>query len=521
MNNTRVILIFVSLIFFVALFFFTNSNNNNNHEKKETTTTQPPEEEKEETTTAAVLPTTSSRKSALNNDDRQYFLPALKDFKNTATTNEENSYCSVSKFSGKDCRGWFKKLSSKYFRIHHLHEHSFSIERKVVRLFGPSLAQLFCTHMMKKMEVGKKSESKSKIYNHKALIVDVGVNDAEDIPYWFEKFGYFDESSFIGSNAKVPVCQELFSKRNHHQDEKEKTTITIKIDFRLFEPQSMYKKQITEVLKKELNRRQRPSLSSSSSSSDSLMKFVSIHGAFDAVAVGSDELHGTTALFYGQGEQASLGSTGKHAQKSVPVHVPVGSLSKMLRTKEFRKFNKSVIEGNGIENKEDHGNNNDKHDDEEEEENNSPILFMKVDCEGADHTIIVDSEILFSSHRVHLLVFELHKNERGFPKKFVHSTEMLTKHGYEVYLLGRCYNNNHNNLKGLMLLKMDTKASSQWTPQLEAAIAISPQLLQILKSSAKGNNNIAEYLGQGAGGIFNGGGKQKCGEIGWEFVADF
>jgi hypothetical protein len=27
----------------------------------------------------------------------------------------------------------------------------------------------------------------------------------------------------------------------------------------------------------------------------------------------------------------------------------------MLRTKEFRNFNKSVIEGNGIENKEDHG----------------------------------------------------------------------------------------------------------------------------------------------------------------------
>ena len=180
-----------------------------------------------------------------------------------------------------------------------------------------------------------------------------------------------------------------------------------------------------------------------------------------------------------------------------------------------------------------------------------PILFMKVDCEGADPTILVSSEQLFSSHRVQLLVFELHKNERGFPKKFNHVVEMLIRNQYEVYLLGRCHHPESNNkrvipkdsvgvpLRSLMLLKFnDGKSAARWKPILEGAIAISPQLQEIMKNhhhdhddnnnnNNNNNNNrkttttsssssrISEYFG---GGLFAE--NQKCG-LDFEFIPYF
>ena len=476
-----------------------------------------------------ALPVKPKSSSSSSSSIDFYLPPVSQDlistFQKYNNNNQQQQDPWCASYTNGKCGNLMKKNSKSFFRLHHLHQHAFSIERKVVRLFGPVLAKYFCSTITQSKNVNTDTTGSMV---HKALIIDVGVNDAEDIPYWFEKFGYFDQSSIFSDPSLSQECRDTFLPSNSNKNK-------IHIDFRLFEPQQMYRKQVEEVLMNQLKRTDVHSSTSTMNNNRHLSSVMTIHGAFDAVAVGSDEQHGTTAKFYGQGEQASLGSKGKHAAKGTPVEVRVGSLSKMLdRTTSWKKCD---LEGDGAMN---HGGGSTKmmtlHSGDEKQEKHQddektsppPILFMKVDCEGADPTILLSSEQLFASHRVQLLVFELHKNEKGFPGKFYHVVEMLMKHQYEVYLLGRCHQPEAKNapkdgagvpLRSLMLMKFTkSEAARHWTPILEGAIAVSPQMQKIMKtttSSTTTTSSISEYFG---GGVFHR--NEKCG-VEFEFVPYF
>jgi len=351
------------------------------------------------------------------------------------------------------CTQWLKSMGQRFFRIHHLFSQNFSIDRKIVRLFGPSLAALLCD--------GTTSKRKS------AIVVDIGVNDADDVPYWFEKFGYMRPDSIFASD----VCQKQ----------------RFDVSFRLFEPQATYRETVEKVFHEQIAR-------------PSSLAGVSIAAQFDAVAVGSDALHNSTMFFYGKGQQASLGAVGRHAKVGKPVEVRVGSLSKMLAASW--KSDLSGIGKNGADHKA-----------SVVMDPDAPIAFMKIDCEGADPTIIVDSEALFASHRVHLLDFELHKNERGFPKKFKDAVAMLRRHSYEVYLIGRCHSSQPENRGGAFFLRVDQRTADAWIPTLEAGIALSPQLQAVMGGSA----NLGRYFGGWPLSVRS---RYPCG-AGWEWVPNW
>lgn len=397
------------------------------------------------------------------------------------------NHCAASSPMHATCRKWFQSMGKRFFRIHHIHSHDFSVERKVVRLFGPSLAKLFCSSSSSSSSLSATTDTGGGV--RKATVVDIGVNDAEDIPYWFDKFGSSSLQASIFANE--PTCRRLMLETASSSSSSQQR---FEISFRLFEPQAMYKSRIETVLKAELRK-------------PNVVSAVSVTGHFDAVAVGSDKLHGSIALFYGKGEQASLGSTGKHAAAGKPVEVKVGALSKMLAPSW-----KSELSGRG-------GGEIEEQPQQQQQaalsssSNDNPILYMKVDCEGADPTIIVDSEALFAAHRVHLLVFELHKNERGFPKRFVDSAAMLRSHGYDVYLIGRCQSQDKNKAGGVFFVKVDEKVAAAWTPVLEAGIAISPQLQKLMG----GSSALGRYFG---GAQLQDKSRYVCGAS-WQWVPQF
>ena len=410
-----------------------------------------------------------------------------------AASPADERQCPTAVYRG-NCKRYFQTLGKKYFRIHHIHSHNFSIERKVVRLFGPALAKLYCGVLVPdQVAVGSTANNNNNRYG--VTIVDIGVNDAEDISYWFERFGYHAASSIFEAEDS---CRDYLQSAASTSTGDGRSGIDV--SFRLFEPQQMYKDQVHRVLAEALARRRS-------------LAAVSVRGQFDAVAVGSDKSHGTVALFYGKGEQASLGALGKHAAASKPVEVRVGSLAKMLQPSWASDFagvgegplvakQQQTLSAFGV-----------GATDEERSAKGSatdPILFMKIDCEGADPTIMVDSEALFAARRVHLLVFELHKNERGFPEKFASATSMLVKHGYDVYLIGKCASAEG----GVMFVKMDGRAAASWTPVLEAAIALSPQLQKVV------GPNLGRYFGGGSLASAAEPSKYSCG-AGWEWVPRF
>ena len=170
---------------------------------------------------------------------------------------------------------------------------------------------------------------------------------------------------------------------------------------------------------------------------------VVLHGA-----VGRDEQHGSTAAIFGTGQQGRVNLEGAKAAVSdankatKPVsegETPILSLRRVLL--------------------------------EHNVPSTAPIVMLKVDCEGADATIITDSEPIFAAHRVGMLVFELNSRERFFKKRTADAARMLESHGYAMYAFGI-----EAASKDAVFVKANAAQIAKWRVKLETIVAFSPAM---------------------------------------------
>jgi FkbM family methyltransferase len=109
-----------------------------------------------------------------------------------------------------------------------------------------------------------------------------------------------------------------------------------------------------------------------------------------------------------------------------------------------------------------------------------PILLLKVDCEGADATILMDSRELFAERRVEMLVMELNGKQRHFRMRHKHVAIMLERYGYALFLFGR-----DESYSKLRYMQLTAAMFATWPASLETLVAFSPRMMARL-STARG-----------------------------------
>ena len=89
------------------------------------------------------------------------------------------------------------------------------------------------------------------------------------------------------------------------------------------------------------------------------------------------------------------------------------------------------------------------------------VAFLKIDCEGADATILMNIENLFAAKRVDVAVFEFNRMESEFDVKVVTALSMLESHGYHLYLAGVDPENVVRRMRKVVIFMRLTVAHSQ------------------------------------------------------------
>jgi hypothetical protein len=110
--------------------------------------------------------------------------------------------------------------------------------------------------------------------------------------------------------------------------------------------------------------------------------------------------------------------------------------------------------------------------DDEKVAQTTPILLLKVDCEGADATIVTDSGPLFAARRVHVLIFEVHERQKFFPSSHRDAAKMLEQFGYHLLLVGR---DRHSD--SIRFLALTASQLAAWPAKLSTVVAVSPDVM--------------------------------------------
>lgn len=194
-----------------------------------------------------------------------------------------------------------------------------------------------------------------------------------------------------------------------------------KTRFLLFEPQLKYQNTIRSII---------------ASSGKSFQERTTLYQA----AIGSESDHNTTVLFYGEGVKASTNNATKNAGGTGPrvQKVLLLNLMKLLPPVGH-------------------------------------IVFMKIDCEGADFGILMSTRTLFEQRRVDIVVFELNHKYRNFKVAPSDVFRMLESFNYSLYMAGvdpdkTIFPYFHHN--ALMLLKFSAAQLALWDPNLETIVVV-------------------------------------------------
>jgi hypothetical protein len=102
--------------------------------------------------------------------------------------------------------------------------------------------------------------------------------------------------------------------------------------------------------------------------------------------------------------------------------------------------------------------------------NPSRISLLKIDCEGADPSIVMGAWELFAAQRVDMLLIEVHKNnymfEGAFPYNYTEAVAMLRFYGYRTFLVGFFHA-----FDSFVFLEIDAAFMMLWRPNLETIVA--------------------------------------------------
>jgi FkbM family methyltransferase len=279
------------------------------------------------------------------------------------------------------CRRFLRWAASDLFPLSRINGPKLSVEQKVVKTFMPA----FSTACKALGVGGGKATS--------VAIVDIGANDGEDIPSWFDVFG-----------------RRSCARGQAH--------------FLLFEPQQRYKETLEKLV------------GTVTGGKDALPV------VFRPAGVGPDKMHGETLQMVGEGQQGMVNIDGRKGIKLSKTHK-----ERNVKSAVVLESLRVTLEKEGLA--------------------TAPILFLKVDCEGADASILMASEPVFAAQRVQFAVFELNGNVKHFSTNYVQAVAMMNRHGYRTYLAG------FNAKRQWILLEADAGVISQWRPKLETMIAVS------------------------------------------------
>jgi FkbM family methyltransferase len=269
------------------------------------------------------------------------------------------------------------------------------------------------------------------------IVVDVGVNDADDVPYWFQTFGRPSAgaaqvasrrrgASAAAPSAAHPACANA--------------------TFFLFEPQARYARQIRAA--------------------------VARHGAglevvFLQAAIG-EEGRADKVLMVGDGEIATTNMHNKRSMRKL-----MKKADKMLSRKHKKTWalKRSWVDqvalpptlarrtaGGGA----------------------RPVALLKLDCEGADATILHAARHLFAARRVEVLIFEVNKMVIHFRKNYRGAVKMLKSSGYRVFMVGT--DRLHQRM---VLLEIDARLIRLWHTEVEVAVALSPAVMERLRAGGE------------------------------------
>jgi len=114
------------------------------------------------------------------------------------------------------------------------------------------------------------------------------------------------------------------------------------------------------------------------------------------------------------------------------------------------------------------------------------IVFMKIDCEGADFGILMSTRTLFEQQRVDIVIFELNHKYRNFKVAPSDVFRMLESFNYSLYMAGVDPDKTifpyfpHN---ALMLLKFSAAQLALWEPNLETIVVVR-EGIDLFKESA-------------------------------------
>ena len=103
--------------------------------------------------------------------------------------------------------------------------------------------------------------------------------------------------------------------------------------------------------------------------------------------------------------------------------------------------------------------------------NPARISLLKIDCEGADPSIVMGAWELFAAQRVDVLIIEAHKNnymfEGAFPFNYTEAVAMLRFYGYRTFLVGFFHA-----FDSFVFLEVDAAFMMLWRPNLETIVAL-------------------------------------------------
>jgi FkbM family methyltransferase len=299
------------------------------------------------------------------------------------------------------CMVFYGKMKGRFFSVNRFVAFNHGAEILITSPF----AQLFsniCADMAVDVAANRAGSG-----SPSAVVIDIGANDGEDVPDWFQMFGA-DGSSRCGSLIR----------------------------FYLVEPQQKYQSTLQRIAVDG-----RPTKGSD----------VRVLHA----AVGRDEQHGTFLTMVGSGQQGMVNmdnATGvkidRAKQQQETTRVPMISLRRVL---EEDKIGRQV-----------------------------PILLLKVDCEGADSTILVDSSYLFTERRVEMLVMEINSRQKHFAVRHTDAANMLENAGYTLFIAGV-----NAKTRELMTMHIRARQLVLWPASLETLVAFSPAMMRRLRQGGE------------------------------------
>lgn len=292
------------------------------------------------------------------------------------------------------CRTLYRAMGPRAFVLYRITGPVHSVEKKIVSAMLPAMLAA-C-----KRATDVATDATDGVRNASQLVVvDVGANDGEDVPFWFESLG-----------PQSPCGR--------------------KTAFFLFEPQQRYVPALQQVI----------------------ANASGVQATLVNAGVGPDKKHGAVIVMVGEGQQgiANLDEkkgvklSQKNAAKNKKSAITLASLPRTL-----------ADAGHGT----------------------SDVLMLKIDCEGADATILTSVEPLFASHRVYFVVFELNKMVKHFSTKYPTAVAMLRRHRYRCFMMGL----NHKS-KELVVFEMDESQVGAWAPNLETMFCIGPKFTSLIGS---------------------------------------